>query len=116
MTSRKALEHIRVRRDFLSAASADKQVRRGFVLQARNRGDAQPARIGLTATKKIGNAVIRNRTKRRLRALACDLFPRHAKTGYDYVLIGRVHTKDRKWDDLQSDLTSALQAIHAETA
>jgi len=116
MTSRKALEHIRVRRDFLAAARADKQVRRGFVLQARNRGDAQPARIGLTATKKIGNAVIRNRTKRRLRALARDLFPRHAKTGYDYVLIGRVHTKDRKWDDLQSDLTSALQAIHAETA
>ena len=116
MTSRKALEHIRVRREFLAAAKAEKQVRRGFVLQARRRGDEQPARLGLTATKKIGNAVIRNRTRRRLRALADDLFPKYAHSGYDYVLVGRVHTPHRAWADLQHDLKSALKAIHADPA
>ena len=116
MISRQALEPIRVRRDFLAAAKAEKHVCRGFVLQARHRQDEAQPRFGLTATKKLGNAVVRNRTKRRLRALAHELFPQHAKNGYDYVLIGRVHTKNRDWGALQTDLTSALQAIHAETA
>ena len=116
MTSRKAPETIRVRRDFLAAAKAEKQVRRGFVLQARQRGDDAPARFGLTATKKIGNAVIRNRIRRRLRALAVDLFPKHAHSGYDYVLIGRAQTQYRDWGALKSDLKSALKAIHADPA
>lgn len=113
---------LRARRDFLAAAKGLKQVRQGLVLQARPhgtsrqeylRGDTQPAiRFGLTATRKIGNAVIRNRVKRRLRALAHELLPKHGQAGYDYVLIGRIHTARREASQLRRDVISALKAIH----
>lgn len=91
-------------------------MRRGMVLQARLRGAdeaaATPIRFGLTASKKTGNAVTRNRIKRRLRALAMELLPQYGHSGYDYVMIGRVHTPGRSWSALQKDLSSALKAIH----
>jgi len=103
-------------------------VRRGLVLQARQRdvnpktdldaasdptNDADTAiRFGLTATKKIGNAVIRNRTRRRLRALAHEILSAHGQPGYDYVLIGRAATKHRTWDGLRTDLRLALKKLH----
>ena len=111
-----ALSPLRVRRQFLAAAKADKQVRRGLVLQARQRpadeDSATPIRFGLTASKKTGNAVTRNRIRRRLRAAAQELLPIHGQTGFDYVLIGRVHTAPRAWHALKQDLTSAVKAIH----
>ena len=115
---------LRVRREFLAVAKGDKQVRRGLVLQARQRdvnaitdlddaSDADTAiRFGLTATKKIGNAVIRNRTRRRLRVLAHEILSAHGQPGYDYVLIGRAATKHRTWDGLRTDLRSALKKLH----
>ncbi len=75
--------------------------------------DADTAiRFGLTATKKIGNAVIRNRTRRRLRVLAHEILSAHGQPGYDYVLIGRAATKHRTWDGLRTDLRSALKKLH----
>ena len=125
---RPALHTLRVRREFLAVAKGDKQVRRGLVLQARQRdvnsktdldavsdpgSDADTViRFGLTATKKIGNAVIRNRTRRRLRALAHEILSAHGQPGYDYVLIGRAATKHRTWDGLRTDLRSALKKLH----
>ena len=125
---RPALHTLRVRREFLAVAKGDKQVRRGLVLQARQRdvkartdlddasnpsSDANTViRFGLTATKKIGNAVIRNRTRRRLRVLAHEILSAHGQPGYDYVLIGRAATKHRTWDGLRTDLRSALKKIH----
>ena len=125
---RPALHTLRVRREFLAVAKGDKQVRRGLVLQARQRdvnpktdldaasgptNDADTAiRFGLTATKKIGNAVIRNRTRRRLRVLAHEILSAHGQPGYDYVLIGRAATKHRTWDGLRTDLRSALKKLH----
>ena len=110
------LSVLRVRRLFLAAAKADKQVRRGLVLQARQRQSdepsASPMRFGLTASKKTGNAVMRNRIRRRLRALAGELLPLHGQAGYDYVLIGRVHTAPRDWAALKKDFVSALKDIH----
>ena len=119
MTSlRPALSSLRVRRDYLAAAKAAKQVRRGLVLQARRRDTDEPTstpiRFGLTASKKTGNAVTRNRIRRRLRALAHELLPQYGQTGYDYVMIGRVHTPARDWSALRKDLSSALKAIHTE--
>lgn len=108
----KALGGLRVRRDFLAAAQADKQVRRAMVVQARDRSDDGPPRFGLTASKKVGNAVARNRTRRRLRALAKEILPTHGQIGFDYVLIGRVHTRHLPWARLEKDLTSALSALH----
>ena len=121
---RPALHTLRVRREFLAVAKGDKQVRRGLVLQARQRdlnaktylddaSDVDTAiRFGLTATKKIGNAVIRNRIRRRLRVLAQEILSAHGQPGYDYVLIGRAATKHRTWDGLRMDLRSALKKLH----
>tara|TARA_B100000900_G_C20454882_1_gene664740 strand:- start:189 stop:596 length:408 start_codon:yes stop_codon:yes gene_type:complete len=114
---RPALHTLRVRRDFLAVAKGDKQVRRGLVLQARSRRpdtriNAAAIRFGLTATKKIGNAVIRNRTRRRLRVLAHEILSAHGQPGYDYVLIGRAATKHRTWEGLRTDLRSALKKVH----
>ncbi len=116
----KALSSLRVRRDYLAAAKADKQVRRGLILQARQRSPdenaATPIRFGLTASKKTGNAVMRNRIRRRLRTIAHKILPTDGRVGYDYVMIGRVHTTPRNWTALQNDLRSALKAIHKSNA
>ena len=114
---RPALHTLRVRRDYLAVAKGEKQVQRGLVLQARSRRpdtdtDAAAIRFGLTATKKIGNAVIRNRTRRRLRVLAHQILSAQGQPGYDYVLIGRAATRHRTWDDLRTDLRSALKKVH----
>ena len=113
-----ALSSLRVRGEYLAAAKAEKQVRRGLVLQARMRADGEktstPIRFGLPASKKTGNAVTRNRIRRRLRALALSVLPQDGQSGYDYVMIGRIHTPQRSWSALQKDLSSALKAIHSE--
>ena len=115
-----ALSSLRVRRLFLAAAKADKEVRRGLIVQARARNKDEPSptpvRYGLTASKKIGNAVVRNRARRRLRALAQEILPLEGKPGFDYVMIGRVHTALRPWQKLKNDLRSALKALHKNAA
>ena len=84
----------------------------GMVVQMRTRGDDAPPRVGFTATKKIGNAVVRNRVKRRLRALARLMLAGQARPGHDYVLIGRAPTFSRAYPDLENDLSSALKRLH----
>ncbi len=81
----------------------------------RVRDDADAARIGFTVTKKLGNAVTRNRIKRRLRAAASQALPNLVHDGHDYVLIGRQGTIARDFGALKGDLTSALQRFHRET-
>ena len=81
----------------------------GFVLQVRDRVDGDPSlRVGFTVTKKIGNAVVRNRMKRRLRALARELLPARGIAGSDHVLIGRSGGIERDFATLRDELTSAL--------
>lgn len=102
------------RADFLRAASARRQGTNGFLLQARDRADADPSiRVGFTASKKIGNAVLRNRAKRRLRALVREVLADRARPGWDYVLVARpAATVTRAYADLRSDLEQALQSVH----
>ncbi len=107
------LETLRHRPDFLKAASARRQGTPGFMLQARDRSDDQPTRVGFTASKKIGNAVLRNRAKRRLRAVARAVLTSLARPGWDYVLVARPQaTVSRPFTDLVADLTSALASVH----
>ncbi len=81
----------------------------GFVLQVRDRKDEDPARrIGFTVTRKIGNAVVRNRMKRRLRALARELLPAQGIAGSDHVLIGRSGGVERDFATLRDELKRAL--------
>lgn len=82
----------------------------GFILLVRPREDGDATmRLGITVTKKIGNAVVRNRMKRRLRALARTLLPMHGRAGSDHVLIGRAGGVERDYAALGSELAAALQ-------
>lgn len=84
----------------------------GFVLLVRDRKDGDPAmRLGVTVTKKIGGAVVRNRMKRRFRALARDVLPQEGVPGADHVLIGREGGLERDYALLSSELHKALRKV-----
>jgi ribonuclease P protein component len=82
------------------------------VLLVRERADGDPAkRVGFTVTKKIGGAVVRNRMKRRLRALAREILTERGVAGADHVLIGRAGGVERGYDLLRQELTRALEKV-----
>jgi ribonuclease P protein component len=86
-----------------------------MMVQARDRRDGDPSiRVGFTCSKKVGNAVARNRAKRRLREVARMVLPAQGKPGWDYVLIGRKDvTAERDFEDLKGDLKFALKRLHS---
>lgn len=89
----------------------------GFVLLVRERGDGDPAmRYGITVTKKIGGAVIRNRMKRRFRVLARQLLPHLGIAGADHVLIGRGEGVERDFNLLRMELEKALRKVMSRPA
>lgn len=89
----------------------------GFVLLVRPRGDGSSAmRVGYTVTKKIGNAVVRNRMKRRFRALAAELLPAGGVAGADHVLIGRAGGVERDFALLRTELGKALRKVASSVA
>jgi ribonuclease P protein component len=110
----KPLTVLKQRRDFLAAARARRWAADAFMLQARDRRDDAGARVGFTCSKKVGNAVARNRAKRRLRAAAALVLPRVARPGWDYVLIGRAETTaSRPFAEMLADLERGVEKIHA---
>jgi len=84
----------------------------GFVLLVRQRDDGDPAmRLGITVTKKIGNAVVRNRMKRRFRSLAREILPEGGLSGADHILIGRAGGVERDFNELKREFGRALGKV-----
>jgi ribonuclease P protein component len=106
------LTTLRKRTDFLAANAGKRLSTPGFILLVRDRKDSDPAmRVGFTVTKKIGGAVVRNRMKRRFRALAREIVPTHGLPGADHVMIGRASGIERDFGLLRSEFTVALDKI-----
>jgi ribonuclease P protein component len=106
------LTTIRRRADFLVANSGKRASTPGFILLVRDRKDADPAmRVGFTVTKKIGGAVVRNRMKRRFRALAREVMPVKGLPGADHVMIGRAKGIERDFSVLRDELAGALDRL-----
>ncbi len=116
-----AVPRLKRRSEFLRiAGSGQKWAAPGLVLQAWKRsadapvsGDQPSIRVGFTASRKVGNAVARNRVRRRLRAAADKVLPEMAREGFDFVIIGRAATLNRTFDDLVKDLKTALKRLDA---
>jgi len=110
------LVRLKTRADFLRVAAGRRRaVRSGLLLQAASQppgsGDHEAVRVGFTASRKVGNAVVRNRAKRRLRAAAAEVLAREGRPGTDYVLIARAGTGERRYAELVGDLKAALRQV-----
>jgi ribonuclease P protein component len=114
------------RKEFLRVAGTRRKwVTPGLILQIRphltgervpggpRKGENPPVRVGFTTSRKVGNAVARNRARRRLRAVAAEVLARHAKAGFDFVVIGRAATVTRPYAALVRDMTVALKKLDA---
>jgi len=106
---------LRKRADFLRLARARRTAAGGLVLQAaptpEDSGDGSAMRVGFTASKKVGNAVVRNRAKRRLRALVREVLADSGTPGHDFVLIARQTTPSRPYAELRRDLLFSLKRL-----
>jgi len=118
-----AFSTLKKRVEFLWVRDGSRWSTAAFVLEARSRREptvpgtaAANARFGFTVTKKIGGAVVRNRVRRRLRALTAALDPSKVRPGFDYVLIARAAAISRAFPDLKADLDQALSRVHQPQA
>lgn len=116
MKDQNRTEVVRLNRrpQFLFVRNGQTEKRKSLLVQARKRRGAEPGQHigeGFTATKKIGNAVARNRCKRRLREASRLLLPQLGRPGWDYVFIARAATAEIDWQRLLDDMESALISL-----
>ncbi|MEP3889980.1 MAG: ribonuclease P protein component [Hellea sp.] len=102
---------LKKRSEFLFVREGRYKARGGIVVQARENPESTHIRVGFTATKKIGNAVIRNRAKRRLRNIAVEILPVLGQAGTDYVFIARNSTTTTPYEALVEDAQKALSSL-----
>jgi ribonuclease P protein component len=106
------LTTLKKRADFLAANAGLRTTTPGFILLVRDRKDSDMSmRVGFTVTKKIGGAVVRNRMKRRFRALAREIVLAKGLAGSDHVMIGRANGIERDFGLLRSELSQALDRL-----
>jgi ribonuclease P protein component len=106
------MQRLRHRADFLAAAAAVKVSTKAFIVQMRDRRDSGPARVGFTVSKKVGNAVERNRVRRRLREIVRRAPSEATRPGHDYVLVGRRAGLNAPFGGLLEDFKSALRRLN----
>lgn len=105
------MQRLRSRREFVAAAKGARLAKAGFVIQAAaNPRPEAPARFGFTVSRKVGNAVTRNRIRRRLKEIV-RLNGAGARPGIDYVLIGRRAAADRSFEAMRADFAAGLEEI-----
>lgn len=110
------IQRLTKRPQFLAAAKG-RSLAKGSVMIQKSAGPAPDViRMGFTATKKVGNAVVRNRCKRRLREAARRLLPLHGEPGHDYVFVARASLVERAWERLLDDVKTALISLAAPEA
>ncbi len=107
------MERLKRRADFRAASSGARISVGGFVLQARARGDESGARIGFTVSKQVGNAVERNRVRRRLREIVRLSAGGSMRDGHDYVMVGRRPALALPFAAMQQQFETALHRIHS---
>jgi ribonuclease P protein component len=106
------MQRLRHRADFLATAAAVKVSTKAFIVQMRDRRDEEPARVGFTVSKKVGNAVERNRVRRRLREIVRHAASGTTRPGHDYVLVGRRAGLNAPFSGLLEDFTFALRRLN----
>jgi ribonuclease P protein component len=109
------MQRLRQRADFLAAATGGRAPASGFVLQALDRREDGPVRVGFTVSKKVGNAVERNRVRRRLREVIRLSPEAPMRLGHDYVLIGRRAALELSFERLVADFVRALGRVHGNS-
>ncbi|MGE0752323.1 MAG: ribonuclease P protein component [Variibacter sp.] len=102
--------------DFQAAARGKRAFSAGFVLQARRRDDDGAPRVGFTVSRKVGNAVERNRARRRLREAVKRIGERDMQPGHDYILVARREVLMRPFDALIADVAGTLRRIESGKA
>ena len=109
------IERITKRPDFLRANAGKKYAGATTIIRAIASAETKPnaCRVGFTVSGACGNAVIRNRIKRRLRAAVAKLWPQEAQAGFDYVLIGKAGADKAEYKDIIEELGKALRKLHA---
>jgi ribonuclease P protein component len=110
------LVRLKTRADFVRVAAGRRRaVRSAFIVQAAPQPTDEhgggSVRVGFTASRKVGNAVVRNRAKRRLRAIAAEVLPRRGRPGTDYVIVARAMSSERPYAELVADLETALRQL-----
>jgi ribonuclease P protein component len=108
------MQRLKQRADYLAAAAGRKAPGAAFILQARPRGDTAPARFGFTVSKKVGNAVERNRVRRRLRDVVRRSAALPQLAGHDYVLIGRRAALALPFERMIAEFAGALKRVHGK--
>lgn len=117
LTTAAPVDRLKRRPEFLRVSErGSRAATPGLVLQALPRPEGGAIRLGLTASRKVGGAVERNRARRRLRALAQEVLPRLGASGHDYVIVARRETVKREWRRLKDDLEAALRRVARDRA
>ena len=114
MTSPPPIQRLTKRAQFLFVRHGARATRPTVMIEARRRAQDGPIGLGLTATKKLGGAVVRNRARRRLREAARQLLPQLGLAGVDYVFVARQQTPEAAWSTLLDDIGNALIRLRAD--